>query len=545
MAAISLKRIASCLGVQGRYSVLNDLFIFAADSPTHSLRDVLEGMAKDCLPYIEEYNLLALDASATITGVAADPADPAGPGFLHTISFDVEITSLTNETVSVDESFVWLTDSGGSVHMSSPLYGPKTPLDGYTNYIPAGQKQKGSFTYKWGGGPFNIVISIWAHAGPKRQQIVRRIPILREGYAAPPVIQVPAPLYIGLWNRPVEVFDVWHVDHKATWLTLAGHIVNLWLGEITVDSWQLTFQSSGKVLLEQDLLKQGDGPPFYMPPNGDGIVPNASGKIELETCRFGGWPAGFVYGFELKNLPPDLSKATLKLVLNYTRWIGSGPQKGRAICVTRLTRISPVMLASPLKSPASNEWYWGNAPDKKRWDAHTWAGERYCYDLTVVDASGKTYSGDCTEKADGTHSGACTQNSSFFDYGLPVYAAAGDGTVRLAIDTLDENSGIDPYPPTKGGNWVVLKHDGDTTTGYYHLRKGRNKVKPEDTHIPQGAQVGEVGNSGSSGEPHLHFGCARLHATGRGVNVPVAFTNLKTISGQSVTIVPGLGRYKS
>jgi len=443
-----------------------------------------------------------------------------------------------------------LTDSGGSFHMLYPLYGLESPLEGQTNFIPPGQKQKGSHTYSWGGGPFNVVISIWAQAGTKLQQVVRRVPILRDSYPAPPVIQVPAPVYIGLWNRPAEIFDVWHVDHKATWLTLAGHIVNLELSEITVDSWEVTILSCGKLVLKQDLLKLGDGPPFYMPPDGDDIVPDGNGTTSLPTLRYGGWPAGFVYGFELKNLPGDLSKTTLKLVLNYTRLVGAGLQKGRAVCVAPLTRLSPVNLASPLKSPASGNWHWGNAPDKKRWDVHTWSGERYCYDITVFDADGRTYAGDCVKQEDGTHSGACTVNSNFFDYGQPVYAPAG-GTVQLAIDTFDENHGLDPLDPPQGANYIVLEHDGDTTSGYYHLRKGRNKVKQVQPgqqgqiNIATGDQLGEVGNSGSSSEPHLHFGCAKLHSTGRGVNVPVAFSNLKTLTGQSVSVVPGLGQYKS
>src|SRR6185369_2644250 len=161
-------------------------------------------------------------------------------GFLHKIEFSIQIDNLASETVHVYQSAVLLTDSGGSVHMSSPLYGSDSPHEGESNFITAGQSQTGSHKYYWGGGPFNIVLNIWAQAGPKLQHIVRRVPILRDNYAAPPVIQVPAPVYIGLWSRPAEVFRVWRTDHQATWLTLAGNIVNLWSGNVTVDSWHLT-----------------------------------------------------------------------------------------------------------------------------------------------------------------------------------------------------------------------------------------------------------------------------------------------------------------
>jgi Peptidase family M23 len=542
LAAISLRRVTSCLGVHGDYSVRTDLFPYGAEAPTHSLRAVLARMAKDCLPYIEEHELLALDASARITDpdLAVDPG-----GYRHTISLDVQLTNLTNETVTVYDHQVLVTDSGGWVHMSSPLYGQGSPLVGQSNYVPAGQKQTGTFPYSWAAGPFNVVITIWAQAGPRLQQIVRRVPILRDGYPAPPVIQVPAPVYIGLWARPAEVLDVWHGGHKAAWLSLAGHIVNVSRSDITVDSWKGTIYSNGTLLLERDLLQEGDSPPFYRPPTGDGIGPDEEGTIRLPPLPVGGFPSVFVEGFELKNLPADLSKTTLKLVLNYRRFVGSGLQKGRAVCVAPLARIKPAVLASPVRSPSSGTWRWGNAPDKKRWDAHIWAAERYCYDLGVVDASGKTYAGDCIDNADGTHSGACTENSNFFDYGLPVYAAA-DGTVRLAIDTVDENFGknANASPSAKGNNWVVIEHPDHTISGYYHLRKGRNKVKVGNT-ISAGTQVGEVGNAGGSSEPHLHFGHIKVHATGRGVNAPTAFSNLKTSSGEPVPVVPGLGLYES
>jgi hypothetical protein len=59
MATFSIQKIASCLGVHGRFSVLKDIFIFAAGSPTHSLKQVLAAMQQDCWPYIQPGNLLS------------------------------------------------------------------------------------------------------------------------------------------------------------------------------------------------------------------------------------------------------------------------------------------------------------------------------------------------------------------------------------------------------------------------------------------------------------------------------------------------------
>ncbi len=526
---LSLRNIAACLGVHGDFSVRHDIFIFAAGSPTHSLRKVLTAMRQDCEPYIEMETLLSVKAAASITKLAIDPA-----GFLHTISFDVELTNLIDQTVNVYNSAVLLTDSGGSVHMSMPLYGSNSPMAGQSNYIPAHQTQAGSFTYFWGGGPFNLVISIWAQGGPESnlQQIVRRVPILRDGYHKPAVIQVPMPVYIGLWSRPVEAFKVWRTDHQATWLMLAGHIVNLYMSSITVDGWHLTIHSNGSVLLDQE-LPHG----FYSIQSGNDIPPE-NGKMVLKEQL-----SGFIFGAEMSNLPGDLSGVTAKLVLRYTRQVGSGPQKAKAIVVAPIKHMTPTVLRAPVKAPAAGNWQWGNAPDHTTHDAHAWSGERYCYDLVIVHESGKTFSGDCTTKPDGTHAGACTHNSNFFAYGHPVFASA-KGTVKLSVDNLDENFGFDANPATKGGNWVVLQHDDGAISGYFHLRKGKNQVT-ETQMIATGKQVGESGNSGSSSEPHLHFGYVTLHSTGRGVISPVAFSNLKTTSGQDVTVVPGFGLYRS
>ncbi len=57
-----------------------------------------------------------------------------------------------------------------------------------------------------------------------------------------------------------------------------------------------------------------------------------------------------------------------------------------------------------------------------------------------------------------------------------------------------------------GGNVVVIKHDNGTVfaTRYDHLRKDSIRVKSGD-NVTQGQIIGQVGSSGKSTEPHLHF----------------------------------------
>ena len=71
--------------------------------------------------------------------------------------------------------------------------------------------------------------------------------------------------------------------------------------------------------------------------------------------------------------------------------------------------------------------------------------------------------------------------------------------VRLLLFRPKPGSPLEAY----GGNYVILKC-GTVYPLLAHLRCGSLRVKPGDT-VRAGEQLGEVGNSGSSLQPHLHF----------------------------------------
>jgi len=77
------------------------------------------------------------------------------------------------------------------------------------------------------------------------------------------------------------------------------------------------------------------------------------------------------------------------------------------------------------------------------------------------------------------------------DFGMPVVAAAG-GKIEVA-DTVD-NSGY--------GKWVQVDHDNGETTIYAHMDKVTVK---EGQVVDQGEQLGNLGTTGNSTGPHLHF----------------------------------------
>lgn len=71
--------------------------------------------------------------------------------------------------------------------------------------------------------------------------------------------------------------------------------------------------------------------------------------------------------------------------------------------------------------------------------------------------------------------------------------------VRLLLFSPKPGSLLEAY----GGNYVILKC-GAVYPLLAHLRCGSVRVKQGD-RVRAGEQLGEVGNSGSSLQPHLHF----------------------------------------
>ena len=91
--------------------------------------------------------------------------------------------------------------------------------------------------------------------------------------------------------------------------------------------------------------------------------------------------------------------------------------------------------------------------------------------------------------------------------GVDVLAAA-PGTVRGTRDRWPDISISDPNAPDlegqECGNGVAINHGGGWVTQYCHLKQGSISVKEGD-RVAMGAKLGEVGLSGSTEFPHLHF----------------------------------------
>jgi hypothetical protein len=99
------------------------------------------------------------------------------------------------------------------------------------------------------------------------------------------------------------------------------------------------------------------------------------------------------------------------------------------------------------------------------------------------------------------------EREKFPSYGQPVYAVA-DGTIVAAFDSFRDQTPFhadgDERSIFAGGNCVVEKIGGGNFAVYAHLQPGSLKVKTGQT-VRKGHVLAQVGNSGNTSGPHLHF----------------------------------------
>ncbi|KOG79007.1 MULTISPECIES: M23 family metallopeptidase [Streptomyces] len=146
------------------------------------------------------------------------------------------------------------------------------------------------------------------------------------------------------------------------------------------------------------------------------------------------------------------------------------------------------------------------------------------------------------------------RNRAFPAFGAPLLAVA-DATVVVASDGQRDHLSRNSLPALAYlmlaeatvrsiagahriiGNHVILDLGGGTYAVYAHLRRGSLRVRAGD-RVRAGQEIGRVGNSGNTTEPHLHFhlmdgpdpDAARgVPFTWRGVGVPA--------NGETFTVV--------
>jgi Peptidase family M23 len=158
---------------------------------------------------------------------------------------------------------------------------------------------------------------------------------------------------------------------------------------------------------------------------------------------------------------------------------------------------------------------------------------RYGYDFMITDKAGNLYNGDRFTK------------ENWFSYGAPVYATAA-GTAIDAANSVPENSykdgqvttppGIDELDPHGLGNFVAIDQGDGEFSMFNHMRPGSVRVKKGD-RVRAGEQIGEIGFSGDTFLPHLHYMLIDGSDLNESQGVPSYFDNFQRILGTKTVMV--------
>jgi len=116
---------------------------------------------------------------------------------------------------------------------------------------------------------------------------------------------------------------------------------------------------------------------------------------------------------------------------------------------------------------------------------------RHALDFIIVDAGGKQYRGTGDNLTD------------YYCYDKPVVAVA-DGTVVEVVDNIEDNRVGDVNLDKNWGNTVIIQHGIGIYSQYSHLKAGSIAVT-KGMYVKRGQLIANVGNSGRSPYPHLHF----------------------------------------
>ncbi|MGW0162966.1 M23 family metallopeptidase [Mycobacterium sp. NPDC003323] len=258
--------------------------------------------------------------------------------------------------------------------------------------------------------------------------------------------------------------------------------------DVTVDSLQVRTGDSGEPLLTLSGADLAERTRILGTSNPTGrLGPSQSALVWLDvSSENGAAPAELSHQVQVtltKPMPPLLP-----------------PQVTETVAQVAVQTREPIVIAPPLRGP---QWWDANSccgmtPHRlaiNPIDGELWGAERYAIDYVQLRPDGKLFTGDVADLA----------NYAYF--GTDIRAVA-DGPVVAVLDGLPEQ--IPGTAPTGlrldeyGGNHVVQDIGGGNFAFYAHLKTGSVAVKPGD-RLTGGQVLGQLGNSGNSDAPHLHF----------------------------------------
>lgn len=124
----------------------------------------------------------------------------------------------------------------------------------------------------------------------------------------------------------------------------------------------------------------------------------------------------------------------------------------------------------------------------------------YYVDLDETSVKRDFHCGDQTFNG---HTGHDPYIRSFAEQeiGVPVFAVRDGVVIDVRDGEPDQNTTADP---SLRSNYVTIRHSETQITQYVHLRRNSITMKAGDA-VTAGTQIAQVGSSGPSTAPHIHF----------------------------------------
>jgi hypothetical protein len=195
------------------------------------------------------------------------------------------------------------------------------------------------------------------------------------------------------------------------------------------------------------------------------------------------------------------------------RLVVRGTSKGERVEVAGEIPIRAGVSKTAFRFPLRGDWFIGAGPTLH--SHHRWLMmEEFAYDIVKLGAEGKTRQGDGSKFGD------------YYAYGAPVLAAADGEVVDTVNDVPEDLSAMRRGDETQeayrtrlmeeqgkrlaggaraiAGNYVVIAHSDGEFSMYVHLQPKSVRVQ-KGQKVKAGDEIGALGSSGNSTEPHLHF----------------------------------------
>ncbi len=236
--------------------------------------------------------------------------------------------------------------------------------------------------------------------------------------------------------------------------------------------------------------------------------------------------------------------------------VGFSPEQVRVTAVCGRTTAKAVVAvksySSPIvyRFPLQGTWLMQSVPTGIESHHRLNPATEFASDFFKIDAEGREYKGDRMLA------------EAWYAWGQPVAAAADGVVTKVTSDQVQDRQAFVPHPGetpqaagqrmeaagiarlranfagANAGNLIVIRHETAGVveySAYGHLRPGSVAVKVGD-HVSQGQKIAEVGDTGDTPVVHLHFQVNAGPDPFFDRSLPVAFANLRAVTG------PELGR---